>query len=366
MAVGRIARWFKRLEAERPFEAFQIEVTSRCNLRCVMCPVTVLADRWPALEMSWETFQRIARAFEKTRWVHLQGWGEPLLHSRLFDMIALAKGAGCQASFTTNGVLLTRRASEQLLDLGLDLLAVSIAGATSGTHEAIRVGSNFRGVLDNVRRFVALRTQRGSRTPRVEILFLMTRTNLSELPRVVELAANLGVDELAATNLDYAITPGLDALRASAPSPATPAFQEVLERARGLARQAGIRFRPYPLEPGEVAVCELNPLKILFISADGWVSPCTYTGLNGQSDIPRVFDGKFLQFPAIRFGSVNDQEVMEIWGSPAYRAFRRQFSKRLMGVAMLALGVSGGGREMRDGEALAPEPCRTCLKLYGL
>jgi hypothetical protein len=84
----RIMGWFSR-RGERPFEAFQIEVTSRCNLRCVMCPVTVLADRWPALDLPWETFQRIARAFGKTKWVYLQGWGEPLLHPRILDMIAL-------------------------------------------------------------------------------------------------------------------------------------------------------------------------------------------------------------------------------------------------------------------------------------
>ena len=55
----RLVSWFKGYEAVRPFEAFQIEVTSRCNLKCIMCPVTVLADRWPSLDMSWQTFERI-------------------------------------------------------------------------------------------------------------------------------------------------------------------------------------------------------------------------------------------------------------------------------------------------------------------
>ncbi len=357
--------WFSRRERERPFEAFQIEVTSRCNLRCVMCPVTLLADRWPALDLPWESFQRIARAFEKTKWVYLQGWGEPLLHPQLFDMIGVAKSAGCRVGFTTNGTRLTLKTADRLLDLGLDLLVVSIAGATPDTHEAIRVGSNFRRLLENLRQFVALRARRKSERPKVEIFFLMTTTNLTELPQAVELAVSVGADELVATNLDYVITPQLERLKAFASSPPAREFQEVMDQAGSLARQASLGFRPYPLEPKEMAVCDLNPLKILFISADGWVSPCVYTGLTGQSEIPRLFEGEPLRVPPVRFGNIKEQELMEIWENPAYRAFRRRFAERLSGVTRLALSALGGGRTQEE-EAQAPEPCRTCPKLYGV
>lgn len=364
MAKG-LASWFGKRETGRPFDAFQIEVTSRCNLRCVMCPVTVLADRWPSVDLSWKSFERIAGAFEKTKWIHLQGWGEPLLHRRIFDMIAAAKRAGCRVGFTTNGTRLTRGAGERLLELGLDVLAVSIAGATASTHEAIRVGSDFAKLLENLRGFLALRARRKSATPRLELLFLMTRTNLAELPDVVKLAADLGADELVATNLDYAITSSLDELKAYSLSPQARAVREVVDQAKQLAREAGIAFRPYPLQPREVAVCDLNPLKILFISADGWVSPCVYLGVTGQQEIPRVFDGEPVSVPSVRFGNVNDQSLMEIWETPGYRAFRRPFSERLLGVAKMA---AGGASRAAAAAPLppAPEACRTCPKLYGL
>ncbi len=357
--------WFRKRETGRPFEAFQIEVTSRCNLRCVMCPVTVLAERWPALDLPWESFERISRAFERTKWVYLQGWGEPLLHRRIFDMIALAKSAGCQVGFTTNATRLTHKAGERLLDLGLDILAVSIAGATKHTHEAIRVGSNFERLVEALRRFVGQKAQRKSTLPKVEIFFLMTTANLAELPRAVELAAALGADELVATNLDYVITPQLDELRAFASSPPARAYREAMEEARTLARRLGVGFRPYPLEPREMAVCDLNPLKILFISADGSVSPCVYTALTGQTEIPRFFDGKPVSIRPVRFGNVNKQDLMQIWESPAYRAFRRQFTERLLATARMAFGAVGGARVSAQ-EAPAPQPCRTCPKLYGL
>ncbi|MGH8674305.1 MAG: radical SAM protein [Burkholderiales bacterium] len=364
VTVERIVSWFKGHRAVRPFEAFQIEVTSRCNLKCVMCPVTVLADGWPSLDMPWRTFERIAAAFDRVKWVYLQGWGEPLLHRRLLDMVERAKGAGCEVGFTTNGTRLTQETGGRLLDRGLDLLAVSIAGATAATHEAIRVGSDFDRLVENLRRFIALRNARQAAKPKVEVFFLMTPANLGELPAAVELAARLGADELVATNLDYVMTPELDALRAWSDAPPEPALRRALDEARAAAARTGIAFRPYSLERREMAVCDLDPLRILFVSADGSVSPCVYTALTGQPQIPRHFAGKQFSIPPVCFGNVNETPLMEIWNATGYRAFRQLFARRVLGARSMALGAfAGAGAD--DEEAPAPEPCRTCPKLYG-
>jgi MoaA/NifB/PqqE/SkfB family radical SAM enzyme len=356
--------WFKARDAARPFEAFQIEVTSRCNLKCVMCPVTVFAERWPQRDMPWETFGRVAEAFWRVKWVYLQGWGEPLLHRRIFDMIARAKSAGCRVGFTTNGTRLTHQTGARLLDLGLDLMAVSIAGARAATHEAIRVGSDFAKLAENLRRFLSLRREAGSAAPKVEIFYLMTPGNLAELPQAVRLAAELGADELVATNLDYVITPGLDALRAYSGSPPARDCRAALEAAAAAARAAGIAFRPYRLQFREMAVCDLNPLRILFVASDGSVSPCVYTSLAGLPEIPRVFEGRPLETPVVSFGNVNQRSLMEIWESAAYREFRSRFARRVAGAGLAMLGAAAGAAP--DEELPAPEACRTCPKLYGV
>ena len=356
--------WFKARDAARPFEAFQIEVTSRCNLKCVMCPVTVLAGRWAQRDLPWDTFERVAAAFGRAKWVYLQGWGEPLLHRRFFDMVARAKSAGCRVGFTTNGTRLTRANGARLLDLGLDLMAVSIAGARAATHEAIRVGSDFAKLVENLRRFLSLRRDAASAAPKVEIFYLMTPGNLAELPQAVELAADLGADELVATNLDYVISPGLDELRAYSGSPPAQACCAALDAAAAAARAAGIGFRPYRLQFREMAVCDLNPLRILFVASDGSVSPCVYTSLAGPSEIPRVFEGRPLETPVVSFGNVNQRSLMEIWESAAYREFRGRFARRVTGAGLAMLGAAAGAAP--DEELPAPEACRTCPKLYGV
>jgi MoaA/NifB/PqqE/SkfB family radical SAM enzyme len=357
-------RWLSGREGARPFEAFQIEVTSRCNLQCVMCPVTALAERWVQRDLPWETFERVAQAFGRVKWVYLQGWGEPLLHRRFFDMVARAKSAGCRVGFTTNGTRLTAANGARLLDLELDLIAVSIAGARAATHQAIRVGSDLAKLGENLRGFTALRRARGSAVPKVEVFYLMTPANLAELPQAVRLAAELGADELVATNLDYVINPALDALRAYSASPPGQACRAALEDAAAAARATGIAFRPYRLEFREMAVCDLNPLKILFVASDGSVSPCVYTSLAGPSEIPRVFEGEVLETPVVRFGNVNERSLMEIWESAAYREFRSRFARRVAGAGLALLGAAAGPAAHE--EVLAPQACRTCPKLFGI
>jgi MoaA/NifB/PqqE/SkfB family radical SAM enzyme len=329
-----------------------------------MCPRSALGDRWPELDLSWENFQRIARAFPRVRHVHLQGWGEPLLHSRLFEMIALAKDAGCHVGLTTNGMGLDREIGTRLLDLRLDLLSLSIAGATKETHERIRVSSDFSVILDNLRQFLGLRAARPATGPKVELSYLMTRTNIAELPQAVTLAGSIGVDELYAINLDYVVAPAHDDLRVFGCPSLRNGFARTVEEARARARQTGLPFRSYPLDLEEVAICEAHPTKILFISCDGWVAPCTYLSLPGQAEIPRWFEGKGVTVPAARFGNVQDRELMDIWESPPYREFRERFARRRLRLATQALAaVSGGGDPSKMSPP--PEPCLTCYKLYG-
>jgi MoaA/NifB/PqqE/SkfB family radical SAM enzyme len=364
--LERVARWFKRNTPTRSFDALQIEVTSRCSARCRMCPRSALADRWPETDLAQDTFERVALAFPRVGHVHLQGWGEPLLHPRLLDMVATAKAAGCRVGLTTNGMGLEPDTAKSLLDLGLDLLSISIAGATRDIHESIRVGSDFSRILEHVRQFLSFRAGRPGNGPKVEFSYLMTRTNITELPRAVELAASLGVDELYAINLDYVVTPAHDRLRLFGCPDLREGAIRTVEEARRRARRIGLAFRSYPLDLEEVAICEAHPTKILFVSCEGWVSPCTYLTLPGQADIPRRFQGRQVSVPVVRFGNVLEEDFDSIWEGQVYRAFRQEFLRRETEAAARALVAATGDLDCEADLPPPPEPCLTCYKLYGV
>lgn len=103
-------------------EIHQIELTTRCNLRCHYCP------HYPKLprakeDMSWETFYAAMKlvghfvAQGTQTELSLTGIGESLLHPCFLDMVAYAReviGPQRLLVITTNGLLLTEELAEQL------------------------------------------------------------------------------------------------------------------------------------------------------------------------------------------------------------------------------------------------------------
>ncbi len=375
----RLTRYRKNIRIKsRPFVAFQIEPTSRCQLKCVMCPRTSLSDEWVNGDMPLSIYKKISRYFHLADDIHIQGWGEPFLHTELFEMIQIAKSEKCKTSLTTNGVLLNKSMSEELIRQGVDIIAISISGATKGTHESIRLGSHFEKIVDNIRNMADLKSEMRSKTPKLVLSFLMTKKNINELPEAVKLAKDSGINEFVATNLDYAAKQAQDVMKAFSCNKADPDFKNYIETAGKIAEKLKITFRCYPLEMEEVVMCEMNPLQIAFISFDGCISPCVYLNMTKKGPITRIFCGQKYQLQRLCFGNIAEKDFMEIWESDAYRNFRKAYSNRLDLINKAYSDIefiTGALKKMEDieksiegklSEYPLPEVCRTCYKLYNI
>jgi len=156
-------KWFQNLTKPR-WDWIQVEVTTCCNASCWYCPRTVYQDRWPNRHLSLETFKRLLPAFSQTGLVYLQGWGEPLLNTDFFTMTALAKTAGCRVGTTTNGMLLDIPKMEQLVGLGVEVVALSLAG-TDEKNDGFRQGTSLDKVLEVLESFRKVKERHGSARP---------------------------------------------------------------------------------------------------------------------------------------------------------------------------------------------------------
>jgi len=133
-----------------------LEPTTRCNLRCIMCPSPAL--KAPRGFMAMDLYQKILRQAKdggahRFRFV---GLGEPLLHPELPAMVHLAKRAGIYTEITTNATLLTRELSLALLEAGLDEIGFSLDTTDPAAFERVRVGGSYHEVVANVEGFLAL------------------------------------------------------------------------------------------------------------------------------------------------------------------------------------------------------------------
>ena len=146
-----IRNLFKRKKPRR-FNAWQIELTTRCPLQCAMC-VRQEYKGQERKDMALADFKKIVPYLKDVESVVLEGWGESLLHKNLIECIELIKMEGARAGFVTSGVGLDEEYVHKLSRVGLDFIGFSLSGATAGTHDKIRVNSDFDKLIESIKLF---------------------------------------------------------------------------------------------------------------------------------------------------------------------------------------------------------------------
>lgn len=300
----------------------QIEPVGQCNLRCTMCPITYRRDGppWgPPAFMPLETFRQLLDGFPAATELHLQGLGEPLMHPQFFDMVRLAAARGLTVSTNTNLTLLTPARARECVASGLATIHVSIDGATASTYESIRIRARFSKVLRNLDRLLAARAALGSATPRIRIVTVAMRRNLAELPAIVRLAAEHGVDTLFVQHLchEYAEASLPEAYRSMRDFVAAETLlgaeagtvAAVFEEARRTARTLNIDLRLPPLEqhPAQRRPrgCDW-PWRGAYLSYRGDAMPCCMVSTPDRANL----------------GNMAADGVEQVWNGARYQAFR--------------------------------------------
>jgi MoaA/NifB/PqqE/SkfB family radical SAM enzyme len=237
----------EQLIASRPIEAY-IEVAARCNLRCVMCPITVdpryqsgSATARPPL-LSEELFERLAPIFPTLRRVHLFGLGEPMLHPKFLDFTARLAAAGVEVWTTTNATLIDQEKADGLAKAGLARVSVSIDGGTRETYERIRVRGKWRDVLRGLQALGSARRRFGR--PRFYFNVVAMASNLQELPELIQLCAEVGGDGVSLEGLYPYEHPTIEAFveREHLSHLGRERVEELLEAARLRAEELGVEW----------------------------------------------------------------------------------------------------------------------------
>jgi MoaA/NifB/PqqE/SkfB family radical SAM enzyme len=278
----------------------QIEPIGRCNLACRMCTVNDRAD--VVAELPLERFESLLDQLPGLQELHLQGLGEPMLHPRFFEMVALAAARGLRVSANSNLTLLTPERARACVTSGLASLSVSLDGASAAVYESIRRKASFAKVLRNLGRLVDERD--AARSPlQVRLVMVLMRANLHELPALVQLSHAQRVPEILVQRLSNDLDqPGLPAryipirsyVEQAELGPADlPQAEALFEQARTLARALGItlhlpRLRALPPEQRRRG-CDW-PSTRAYLTAAGELLPCCMVASADRASFGNVFD----------------------------------------------------------------------------
>lgn len=127
--------------ARDPMPAFpllvDIEVTSKCNLSCVMCEHTYMNRKQEP--MREEMFKKIIDQCKPHKpGIRLILFSEPFMHPDIISFSRYVKDAGLPLHITNNGTVITEEHIDALIGMGLDSITFSLQGLTDAEYETIR------------------------------------------------------------------------------------------------------------------------------------------------------------------------------------------------------------------------------------
>jgi radical SAM protein with 4Fe4S-binding SPASM domain len=166
----------------------QVEITSRCNLKCRMCPLTMgntitSAEEGNLDDASWDDIKRYAA---QVGHVLISGYGEPITNVRFLPMLQELDALGVQTSFSTNAIG-AEHIAPQLGQLRKLVSAnVSIDSPDPAIYRDIRGG-------DLSRVFKGLEALVEALGNRVSVSSVAMGSNLESLKAFPEILARMGV-----------------------------------------------------------------------------------------------------------------------------------------------------------------------------
>lgn len=250
-----------------------IELTNRCNLRCVKCENRV-ADA-PRGDMDFDLLERILDQAEKWNLPSVQFHfrGEPTLYGRLTEAVRAANVRGLCSSVVTNGVLVDEALWMELLKAGLSSICISIDAVEPDIRDKLQPGAG-PGQLENLKMLKPVRDRMGATTT-IHAHSVLTSTSRKK-NKALALALLPHVDNISQV---YAYSFGV--------LPPEEIRGEFIHRPKPRTRPCYHLWRTAQ------------------VAWDGAVNACC----NDQRLLLKV-------------GHVNEAPMQEIWNGAAYRRFR--------------------------------------------
>lgn len=296
-----------------------LEPNTGCNLKCRTCIRQVWEDA--EAQMSTSTFQKFLSALAELpqlERVIFTGFGEPLAHPGIIDMIAAIRSRDLAVTIGSNGLLLDKRICRELIKLKVDRLVISVDGVKPETYAATRGGS-LPELLNNIRLLNEIKGEMNSLLPALGIEFVALRNNVAELPDLVKLASKLSSSRVLITN----VLPYTEEMKA-----------EILY---GYEPRAPLSAGSWPIKAdawvmwgildfprmswGAERRCRFINDRATVVGWDGGVSPC-YALAHNYSYF--TIDGRQKHVQRYLLGNINDQSLAEIWTNADYVRFRNE------------------------------------------
>jgi 12,18-didecarboxysiroheme deacetylase len=171
-------------------------MTRACNLKCMHCYAHAV-ERPTQQELSTDQAKAVIDDLKEFGVpVILFSGGEPLLRPDLAELAQYAVGKGIRAVISTNGTLITQEKAQELKEIGLSYVGVSLDGLEE-------VNDRFRGKIGAFQTALKGIGNCQEAGLKVGLRFTMNRLNVQEVPGIFDLLEQRAIPRVCFYHLVY-------------------------------------------------------------------------------------------------------------------------------------------------------------------
>lgn len=220
-----------------------------CNLSCPSCRTEKFAADSAMRERFEELQERnILPMLKDAESVYITGSGDPFASKNfrsLMSSLSAAEYPKLKITLMTNGMLLTPAEWQKFGNLHgmIETIRISIDGASAASHEAIRRGSRWEVMLQNLQ-FIGERRRAGEFRSFV-LCYVVQRENFREMGDAVDLAKRIGADQVFFDQMsNWGTYTEAEFFEKSVFLPNHPLYEEFLECLQDPRMDDPVAFKP--------------------------------------------------------------------------------------------------------------------------
>lgn len=318
-----------------------IAINSVCNLRCKMCDVgqkNISSQFYKNMsssgeELSLEKLKELIDEVKSFKPIIAVTSTEPLLYKNIFEFAKYTKNNGLEFHLTTNGYLLPRFA-EKIVDLGIDVLSISLDGPPEIHNEIRGKKDSFEKAYEGIKLVEKTKKEKNKSNPKINLNYCISDYNYDSLIDFMESIKEVEINSTAFSHLNFVTKEMAKAhnKKYNKLCPATPSSISALDLSKididvlwnqineVKSKYGSISFTP-ELNKKELDIFYNHPEKFLK-NHDKCLVPWKSAQILANGDLTistRCFN--------MKLGNINETSFKEAWNSKEMKRFRKALRK---------------------------------------
>lgn len=185
---------------KHPWITVRMDITNKCNLRCVMCHYQEKEIySQPAKIMTAERLKHMLQDIAPyVSNIMLSCGFEPLVSKHFEEIVSMIHHnyPHMEIALCTNAMLMDSKIRKVLIEKNITHLILSFDGVRRETIEKIRVGADYDKIIGNIKALHNLKLKFNRNFPVMFMDFVLMNSNIHEAPAFVKLCSMLGIDTI--------------------------------------------------------------------------------------------------------------------------------------------------------------------------